>query len=103
MKYRTGVVKRISLEYVFPVNVYYWYVTLKRDGEKNGSYHYDDADRWELIDPPKLKLDQTAQLLADAVKAGDMTAALPLADRVIELNGGTTSAAVVSPAESSDT
>lgn len=64
-----------------------WHVRLKRDGLSSVSQHW--AQLWEPVPTGDLTLDQTAQALADAVKVGDPHAALLLADRVMELVGGT--------------
>ena len=65
-----------------------WWVGVLRDGSKSGmaGFFGTELEPLPLVD---LTLDQTAQSLADAVKAGDTNAALLLADRVMELCGAT--------------
>jgi hypothetical protein len=61
------------------------WLRVRRDGMASSRAQFFQADRWEAIPTDDLTLDQAAQDLADAVKRGDVHAALALADRVFEL------------------
>jgi len=92
-KYR-AVVTKVEL---FPSKT--WCVSIRRRSDYNGGNEYrgyffvipgiSDGDKtfWKLAAVTDLHLDETARLLARAVLDGDTTAALPLADRVMELCG----------------
>jgi hypothetical protein len=66
-----------------------WWVRVRRDGASPRSNEWFYAPNWEAVPTDDLTLDQAAQDLADAVKRGDVHAALALADCVFELCGGT--------------
>lgn len=68
-----------------------WWVGVRRDGVKRAVSGFWQ-DHLEAVPVSELTLDQTAQQLAGAVLAGDVSAALGLADRVFELCGGTKTA-----------
>jgi hypothetical protein len=82
-KSRTGRVRRIERDGDD------WFVHVARDQLSRPDHYPYWSPFWELVPVNELTLDQTAQALADAVKAGDVTAAMLLADRVVELCGGT--------------
>ncbi len=69
-------------------------VSVRRDGmSKSTSCHFSihprEETEWELIPLHDLSEDTVAVLLAKAVLAGDINAARPLADRVMEFCGAT--------------
>lgn len=71
----------------------YWAVRIKRGVSKShilyAHYDYDGAE-WELVPVTEISLDEVSTRLAKAVlEDRDDAAALALADRVIELLGGT--------------
>lgn len=97
-KFRTGVVAKIRFRPSLGGD--YWDLWIKRDGSKAKGYRRSswspDHQFWEAIPINDLAMDQTAQALADAVRRGDLMAALPLADRVFELCGGSKSPTIAS-------
>lgn len=84
-KSTTGVVTGFKGPGYDPSN---WRVLVQRDGYKSRPSPWM-LWQWEPVPIVDLTADETAQSLADAVKRGDLAAALPLADHLIELYGGT--------------
>jgi hypothetical protein len=83
----TGVVKAAGETLGLPNGGAHQNLRIHRDGLSRPDAW--GSGMWERVPVTDLTLDQTAQQLADAVKAGDVTAAMLLADRVVELCGGT--------------
>lgn len=88
LKYRYGRV--IAVEWREGVVYERWTVRVKRDEASKKSFPvFWDADECRPLLIDELFFDQVAQDLADAVKRGETHAAMALADRVMELCGGT--------------
>lgn len=94
-RYRTGTVVKVSREEC--TRGPFWVFRIRRDGTSpnTGDVEYpvyerlpDRPAQWERVPLRDLTADETAQALADAVKAGNTEAALGLADHVFELYGG---------------
>ena len=65
-----------------------WFVGVRREGTKC-AIHGFWGERLEPIPLDDLSLDETCAQLVAAYHAGDKTAAIGLADRIVELCGGT--------------
>lgn len=82
----TGVVKA-----VFACQAGDVYLSVHRDGYRATRYERFYAGFWEPVPAGELAADDTAVALALAVLRGETDAAKVLADRVVELCGGTRS------------
>lgn len=93
-KYVEGVVARVT-EYsnglLAGQEWFFWHVTVQCEGAATRRFYVipDRPCEWELMPLEDWAADTVARSLAQAVLDGDLGAALPLADRVMELCGAT--------------